>query len=51
MSAKAVCQSSPFFAYVDFLTYAIDYIYGDTCIGVSDFRGLGPGIVPVLEIN
>lgn len=27
------------------------YIYAETCIGASDFRGLGPGILPVLEIN
>ena len=41
--AKAVRQSSPCFAYVDFLAYcagyAIDDIYGDACKVGSDFSG------------
>ena len=43
MFAKAVRESSPFFAHVDLLTestgYAIDDIYGDACEVVSDFSG------------
>ena len=44
--AKAVCQSSPRFAYADRFTkragYAIDDIYGDAWKVVSDFsRSIG----------
>ena len=43
MFAEAVRQSSPCFAYVDFLAepagYAIDDISGDACKMVSDYNG------------